>query len=102
MSILLTNCFVINTPIYILFFLILLAAQVACHAGLPEMSEAGKAETAKENKDYLLLGLVGYNYNDRYISSYTVDSAGGGHINLSSSHQWRKWGGLLCTTVKNI
>lgn len=46
-------------------------------------SQAKGSRTSKGGDD-LLLGLVGYNYTDRHISSYTVDSAGGGHINMSS------------------
>ncbi|QNA90175.1 DUF3304 domain-containing protein [Massilia sp. Dwa41.01b] len=33
---------------------------------------------------YISLGLIGYNYTNREIESYTVDGAGGGYIRLSS------------------
>jgi hypothetical protein len=42
-------------------------------------------QEAKESERYVLLGLVGYNYTNRYISIYSVDGADGGHINLSSA-----------------
>jgi len=35
--------------------------------------------------DHVLLGLVGYNYTDRDIENYSVNGAGGGSVNLSSS-----------------
>jgi hypothetical protein len=43
-----------------------------------------KSTEQKNNEQYALLGLVGYNYTDRHISSYSVNGAGGGHIFLSS------------------
>lgn len=33
---------------------------------------------------YFTLGLVGFNYTDRLIELYSVDSSGGGHVHLSS------------------
>lgn len=43
-----------------------------------------KVEARKRGDEYLLLGLVGYNYTDRYISEYSVEGASGGYVRLSS------------------
>lgn len=50
----------------------------ACHA------RSGNSIGGKDDGNDLLLGLVGYNYTDRNISSYTVNDSGGGHVFLSS------------------
>jgi hypothetical protein len=62
-------------------FLVLLLFPIfmASHA------RAEKSAYEKMKERYFLLGLVGYNYTDRHISSYTVNGAGGGDIMLSSS-----------------
>lgn len=57
----------------------LLAVLAICHA---EQSKAVMRE--KRSDEYIMLGLVGYNYTDRHISAYSIDGADGGHINLSS------------------
>jgi hypothetical protein len=45
-----------------------------------------EASSEKSGNDtYVLLGLLGYNYTNRDIDSYTVDGAGGGGVMLSSS-----------------
>lgn len=31
-----------------------------------------------------MLGIIGYNYTDRYIDNFTIDGQGGGYIRLSS------------------
>lgn len=57
----------------------LLAVLAIFHAEQP------KAATGEKRSDeYTMLGLVGYNYTDRHISTYSIDGADGGHINLSS------------------
>ncbi len=59
--------------------ILLSACFASCHARSPS------AESTKElNEKFILLGLVGYNYTDRHISAYSINGAGGGHINLSS------------------
>jgi hypothetical protein len=50
----------------------------SCHAQKLDESES------RRGSEYTLLGLVGYNYTDRHISNYSVDSAGGGNVNMSS------------------
>lgn len=57
---------------------ILFSASV-CHA-----QQAEKSVVKKSGAEYVLLGLVGYNYTDRHISEYSVEGASGGHVNLSS------------------
>lgn len=47
-------------------------------------ARAEKSAYEKMKEQYFLLGLVGYNYTDRHISDYSVKSAGGGDIRLSS------------------
>lgn len=47
-------------------------------------AHAEKSTWEKQKEKYFLLGLVGYNYTDRHISSYTVNGADGGHAFLSS------------------
>lgn len=37
------------------------------------------------SEDYAMLGIVGFNYTNRHISDYTINGAGGGIVNLSSS-----------------
>jgi len=47
-------------------------------------ARAEKSAYEKIKEQYFLLGLVGYNYTDRNISNYSVNSAGGANIRLSS------------------
>lgn len=47
-------------------------------------AQAENPTVEKINEKYFLLGLVGYNYTGRNISSYTVNGADGGHAFLSS------------------
>jgi hypothetical protein len=42
------------------------------------------ASNGKSNDEYVILDLVGYNYTDRDIDSYSVDGQGGGNVRLSS------------------
>jgi hypothetical protein len=80
----------VNTPFEIsgafhivLRFLVLSMALImvmTCH-GQPAKNSAVK----NRNDGYMLLGLVGYNYTDRYISEYSIDGAGGGDIIMSSA-----------------
>lgn len=48
-------------------------------------AHADKSALEKLKEKYFLLGLIGYNYTDRHISDYTVNSAGGSRVMLSSS-----------------
>ena len=43
------------------------------------------------------LALVGYNYTDRYIDSFSVDGKGGGNINVSSENGGG--GGIVCCVL---
>jgi hypothetical protein len=63
----------------ILIFLIAPIMLVACHA-----QDGGEVGAIKSKDEYIVVGLVGYNYTDRHISDYSVNGAGGGNINLSS------------------
>ena len=47
-------------------------------------AHAEKSALEKLNEKYFLLGLIGYNYTDRHISSYTVNGAGGALVIMSS------------------
>ena len=47
-------------------------------------AKAEKSAREKLKEEYFLLGLVGYNYTDRHISSYTVNGAGGLDVIMSS------------------
>jgi hypothetical protein len=58
------------------------------------MSRAGAAQFEGQNDEYISLDLIGYNYTDRHISSYRVDSQGGGNIRLSSPTSGG--GGIVC------
>ena len=53
---------------------------------IPLACDAASHETPieKNQETYFLLGLVGYNYTDRYIDSYSVNGADGGFVRLSS------------------
>jgi hypothetical protein len=66
----------------VLFFL--LAASLlglsSCHA--QHASEAALNE--QSNEPFFFLDLIGYNYTDNYIDSYSVDGQGGGNIMASS------------------
>ena len=44
----------------------------------------GGEELGRDDGEYVLLGLLGYNYTNRHISEYSVNGASGGHVNLSS------------------
>ena len=52
--------------------------------GLPSSARAEKSAYEKIKEQYFLLGLVGYNYTNRHISDYSVNSAGGAFVRLSS------------------
>jgi len=55
-------------------------------------SEAGAARNGP-----VTLALVGYNYTDRYIDSFSVDGQGGGNINVSSPSSGG--GGIVCCVL---
>lgn len=46
--------------------------------------------------EYFTLGLIGFNYTDRLIDHYSVDSSGGGHVHLSSLTSGGS--GVVCCT----
>lgn len=58
---------------------ILVFMQAGCNAQHQENLSKGK-----RNKDYLLLGLIGFNYTNRYIDNYSINGAGGGYVRISS------------------
>jgi hypothetical protein len=39
----------------------------------------------KQNAEYTLLGMIGYNYTDRHIANYSLNAADGGDVIMSSS-----------------
>lgn len=51
------------------------------------------------NGRLILLSIVGYNYTDRYIDSFTVNGAGGGNIFVSSASSGG--GGIECCVRLN-
>jgi hypothetical protein len=57
-----------------------------------------KSVPKDHSEEYVLLGLVGYNYTDRHISEYSVNGASGGHINLSSPTSGGS-GGTCCLKI---
>jgi hypothetical protein len=48
-------------------------------------------------EDPVMLGIVGYNYTDRYIDTFAVDGAGGG--NVMTSTLTSGGGGTVCCAV---
>lgn len=60
-------------------FIVLLSLIAANYA------KAEKSDWEQVKEKYFLLGMVGYNYTDRYIYDYTVNGAGGADVRLSSS-----------------
>lgn len=50
-------------------------------------------------QDKVMLGIVGYNYTDRYIDRFSVDGAGGGNIHKSTLTSGG--GGTTCCAVYN-
>lgn len=47
-------------------------------------SYAKSQDVESRNKSHMVLGLIAYNYTDRFIEEYSVDGAGGGHVHQSS------------------
>lgn len=66
-----------NRPVTLMLILALMV--VSCNA-----NQANASREDKPSED-LLLGLIGYNYTDRNISSYSVDGKSGGHVYMSSA-----------------
>lgn len=61
---------------------------------------AGQSYAADVNSGkHVLLSIVGYNYTDRYIDSFTVNGAGGGNIFVSSASSGG--GGIECCVRLN-
>ncbi|WP_312515183.1 DUF3304 domain-containing protein [Massilia sp.] len=58
-------------------------------------SPVGDAQAARNEPG--TLALVGYNYTDRYIDSFSVDGQGGGNINVSSPDSGG--GGIVCCVL---
>lgn len=69
------------------YFLIIHIFIFSCIVGML-VTNANANDKNKENSggngEYFTLGLVGFNYTDRFIEEYSVDGSGGGHIHLSS------------------
>jgi hypothetical protein len=62
-----------------------IACLAACALALPACSEQGAAQTAQPAPGQpIALTIVGYNYTDRYIDSFTVNGQGGGNLFLST------------------
>lgn len=62
----------------LIFILVTFSIFITCYA------QSKKSSLEKIKERHVLLGLTGYNYTDRYISSYSINGAGGGHIFLST------------------
>lgn len=56
----------------------------------------GKLIEENDAGEYFTLGLIGFNYTDRLIDHYSVDSSGGGHVHLSSPTSGGS--GVVCCT----
>jgi hypothetical protein len=56
----------------------------------------GKMIEESDAGEYFTLGLIGFNYTDRLIDHYSVDSSGGGHVHLSSPTSGGS--GVVCCT----
>lgn len=57
----------------------------------------GPVATAKEPGGRTALGILGYNYTDRYIDSFSVDGQGGGNIQVTSPTSGGS--GIVCCTL---
>lgn len=42
------------------------------------------AEDVKQDNSKVFVSLMGFNYTNRFIDSYSVDDSGGGHVGMSS------------------
>lgn len=62
-------------------------AKEVVDGGVVEESDAG---------EYFILGLIGFNYTNRLIDHYSIDSSGGGHVHLSSPTSGGS--GVVCCT----
>lgn len=69
----------IRVTINLILLFVLCAIFTISHA------QAKRTAFGELKENYFLLGLVGYNYTDYHISDYTVNSAGGAFIRLSSA-----------------
>ena len=56
----------------------------------------GKMIEESDAGEYFTLGLIGFNYTDRLIDHYSVDSSAGGHVHLSSPTSGGS--GVVCCT----
>jgi hypothetical protein len=54
----------------------------------------GAAPLGRQAEENVLLDLIGYNYTDRHINSYSIDGQGGGDVRLSSPTSGG--GGIVC------
>lgn len=76
------------------------ATAKVCVLVLSAFSDVGQSYAADANNGkYVLLSIVGYNYTDRYIDSFTVNGAGGGNIFVSSASSGG--GGIECCVRLN-
>lgn len=64
-------------------FTALLALLVACSGQASDTKRASPAKAYQPVK-YHRLALIGYNYTDRYIDSFTVNGQGGGNLSIST------------------
>jgi hypothetical protein len=76
----------------VLFFLLsaLMVGLSSCRA----QQSGDEALSEKSDPEFFLLGLIGYNYTDKYIDSYSVDGEGDGNIMVSSPTSGG--GGIVC------
>ena len=71
----------------------LLSASCACQKAVSSQAGAGQ-RPADEEPASLSLALVGYNYTNRYIDTFSVDGQGGGNLYVSSPTSGG--GGTVC------
>lgn len=90
----LSRRFDLHTLVIRYFLVVFIMAMSGCSkASIPSSDrEAGAARNGPAT-----LALVGYNYTDRYIDSFSVDGQGGGNINVSSPNSGG--GGIVCCVL---
>ncbi|MBB5189387.1 hypothetical protein HNQ50_000097 [Silvimonas terrae] len=69
-------------------------------AALSQSACATPADTPPQPKTWFSLGLIAYNYTDRYIDTYSVNGAGGGQC-LCQQRPCRGRGHYLLYPVRN-
>lgn len=74
---------------------------------LAMLCACGPVATARGSTEGTSLGILGYNYTNRAIDSFSIDGQGGGNISVSSAHSGGS--GIVCcvsyrpgSTIKTV